>query len=172
MNMLAHFAQTSDYYTNSYSSSSSDDIGVARTLAAIFGAFLVFALIYAVSAYLMSRIFKKANIPEWKAWVPFYGQWKLLELGGQQGFWVILTFIPIVQYVAIVFMFIAMYNVGLKLGKSGAFVLWGIFLPIVWYIWLAVDDSKWNDSLGAPSKASEHQIPPTNYAPGTQTPTA
>jgi len=171
MNMLAHFAQTSDYY-DSYSSSTGDDMSIAATIAVILGTFLIFALIYAVSAYLLSRIFKKAGIPEWKAWVPFYGQWKLLELGGQQGFWVILTFIPIVQYVAIVFMFIAMYNVGVKLGKSGVFVLWAIFLPIVWYIWLAVDDSKWNDSLGAPSKASEHQIPPTNYAPGSQAPNA
>jgi len=118
--------------------------------------FIVFIATYAISALLLGRIFKKAGIESWIAWVPFYNTWKTLQIGGQKGYWAVLALIPIVQYVSIVFMFIAYYNIGLKLGKSGAFVLWSIFVPIVWIIWLAVDKSTWNSALGAPSTAPEH----------------
>lgn len=105
---------------------------------------LVFGIaIYVIFALLMGRIFKKAGIESWKAWVPVYNNWVLLELGGQQGFWAVLALIPVVNIVAAVFMYIAMYNIGLKLGKDGAFVLLAIFVPVVWLIWLAVDSSTW-----------------------------
>lgn len=167
MNTLLHFAQASGYYYTDSSSTEASNISAGATIAIILGMFVLLALVYVVVALLTGRIFKKAGIPSWIAWVPFYNQWKMLELGGQQGFWAVLAIIPLVQYASIVFMFIAMYNIGLKLGKSGSFVLWAIFFPYVWYIWLAVDQSTWNDSLGKPSLAIEHQTPPT--APGAPT---
>ena len=91
------------------------------------------------------QIFKKAGVKPWIAWVPFYNNWKLLELGGQQGFWAVLAIVPFVNIVAAIFLYIAMFHVGKKFGKDGAFVLLAIFLPFVWLIWLAVDKSKFND---------------------------
>ena len=137
---------TTDYYDSSYSSSYDADPAVT---AAAFGFFMLMTLVFAAIAYvvialLLARIFKKAGVESWKAWVPVYNSWVLLELGDQKGFWAVLAFVPVVNIVAAVFMYIAMYNIGLKLGKGGEFVLWAIFLPIVWLIWLAVDDSKWN----------------------------
>lgn len=129
----------------------SDQASLGTILLVMAISFLVLAAIYVIMALLLSRIFKKAGVPQWKAWVPVYNNWVLLELGGQQGFWAVLAFIPIVQIVAAVFMYIAMYNIGLHFGKSGAFVLWAIFLPIVWFIWLAVDNSTWNGPKVAPT---------------------
>ena len=111
---------------------------------------------YVINSILLGRIFKKAGVSPAIAWVPIYNNWKTLQLGGQKGYWAALALIPIVQYVSIVFMFIAYYNIGLKLGKTGTFVLWAIFLPIVWIIWLATDKSTYNNALGAPSQAPEH----------------
>lgn len=152
MSILSLLAQadyyTSDYYDSSYTPSYSSDVDPAAAAAA-FGFFMLMTLVFAAIAYvvtalLLSRIFKKAGVEGWKAWVPIYNTWVLLELGDQKGFWAVLAFVPVVNIVAAVFMYIAMYNIGLKLGKGGEFVLWAIFLPIVWLIWLAVDDSKWN----------------------------
>ena len=112
------------------------------------------AAIYVISAIFLGKIFKKAGLASWPAWVPIYNSWKLLEIGGQQGFWAVLSIIPYVNIVSAVFLYISMYHIGLKLGKSGAFVLWAIFLPFVWLIWLAVDKSVWNDSLGKRSIAT------------------
>jgi len=120
-------------------------------------------IVYALHAVFLGKIFKKAGIPQWIAWVPIYNSWKLLEIGGQQGFWAILAIIPVVNIVSAVFMYIAMYNIGLKLGQEGIFVLLAIFLPTVWLIWLAIDKSTWDDRKGEPSLAP---------ATGPTTPTA
>lgn len=115
---------------------------------AVFGALLFFGvtaivLTYVLTSWFMSRIFKKAGIKSWIGWVPFYNSWKLLEMGGQQGFWAVLAIVPIVGYVAAVFMYIAMYEAGKSFGKSGAWVVLAIFLPIVWLAVLAFNDAKW-----------------------------
>lgn len=159
MNVLHTIAQ---YYTTyEYHPLTEEEVVAVGALTSLF---IFFTLIFAVAAYiisalLLSRVFKKAGVPTWIAWVPFYNNWKLLELGGQQGFWAVLAIIPVVNIVSAVFMYIAMYHIGLKLGKSGAFVLLAIFLPIVWLIWLAVDKSKWNEKAAgaARSIAPEHR---------------
>jgi hypothetical protein len=105
--------------------------------------FLFVAITYVIFAFLLGRIFKKAGEPQWIAWVPIYNTWKTLELGNQQGFWAVLALIPFVNLVSTIFLYIAMFNIGKKLGKEDWFVLLAIFLPVVWIIWLAFDDSKW-----------------------------
>ncbi len=162
MNILTTFAQ----YYNDYNSYTSPDqmygpATPADTAAAlaVFFAFSVFIFLFAVGIYVvvalcLMSIFKKAGVKPWIAWVPFYNHWKMLEIGGQQGFWAVLAIIPFVNIVSAVFTYIAMYHIGKKLEKDGAFVLLGIFLPLVWYIWLAVDKSKWHDkATDAPSLA-------------------
>jgi uncharacterized membrane protein len=172
MNTLLQLAQSSYDYTYTTTSTNVDP-ATAGALAAglLFAYFAVIIIAYVVSALLLGRIFKKAGVKSWIAWVPLYNSWKLFEIGGQQGFWAILSLVPVVNIVSLVFGIIAYYNIGLKLGKSAAFVAWVIFLPIVWLVWLAMDKSVWNDSLGAPSRAVEHtSAAPVAAAPATVTP--
>lgn len=160
MNILLQLAQSSYDYSYNSTSVDGDPTTSAAVAALMFIVLLAFTIAaYVIGALLLGRIFKKAGVPSWIAWVPFYNNWKLLEIGGQQGFWAVLAIIPFVSIVSAVFMYIAMYNIGLKLGKTAAFVLLAIFLPIVWLIWLAVDSSVWNKTLGAPSVAIEHTHP-------------
>lgn len=167
MNILTTFAQSAYYNDRYYSSSSSSlsDAEAAMLGLIFFGfMFMTFVITYVATSLALMAIFKKAGVPAWIAWVPFYNNWKILELGGQQGFWAVLAIIPIVNIVAAVFLYIAMYNIGLKLEKGGAFVLLAIFLPIVWFIWLAVDKSVWNEEAGAPSLAERNSPAPTTSA--------
>jgi len=154
LSTLAEYTTTVSTNSNTITSEEGYAAIAAVTIASI-GLILVAGIIaYILSAIFLSRIFKKAGVDGWIAWVPFYNTWKLLELGGQQGFWAVLAIVPIINYVAAVFMYIAMYHIGKKLGKDGTFVLLAIFVPIVWIIWLAVDKSKWNDKAStAPSLA-------------------
>lgn len=154
MSLLTTLAQSTYYYDNSYYSTTPADSAAAAALGVTFFMFFfLFAIaVYVFVAICLMRIFKKAGVPAWIAWVPFYNNWKLLEIGGQQGFWAVLAIIPVVNIVSAIFMYIAQYHIGKKLGKGGEFVLWAIFIPIVWYIWLAFDKSKWNDAAStAPS---------------------
>lgn len=167
MGILTNLAQSDYYYNDSYyttSSSVDSETAAAIVLATIGFTFLFTAIIYVVTAFFLMRIFKKAGIEKpWAAWVPIYNNWKLLEIGGQQGFWAVLAIIPFVNIVSVVFMYIAMYHIGLKLGKEGIFILLAIFLAPVWLIWLAVDTSTWDESKGAPS------LTPVNVTNGQNT---
>lgn len=157
MNITTLLAQSYSYDADYYYNTSANLTPAEQT--AVAGAILFFivfmlfavAITYVISSLLLSRVFKKAGVEAWKAWVPVYNNWTLLEMGEQKGYWAVIALIPVVNIIAAVFMIIAMYNIGLKFGKEGAFVLLAVFLPIVWLIWLAVDESKWKGKK--PAKA-------------------
>jgi len=143
--MNALFAHGS-YDSYDYTTHVTDDtaLAAATLVFMMFFVFIVLIITYVAMALLLARIFKKAGVESWKAWIPFYNNWIMYELGDQKGYWAIVAVIPLANIVSGIFMIIAMYKIGLKLGKEGVFVLWAIFVPLVWYIWLAVDDSKWH----------------------------
>lgn len=116
---------------------------------AILTLFMLVFVLYVAIAYLLSLIFEKAGVKKWKAWIPVYSTWLTLELGGQKGWIALLTLVPIVNIIGSIYLYIAMYYIGLKFGKDNSFVLWALFLPLVWYSWLAFDDSTWDDSAVA-----------------------
>ena len=169
MNILTTLAQSSYYYDDSslFETTSSADAaaGAAALLAIALFALFFAVIVYVLTAVCLMRIFKKAGIEQWPAWVPIYNTWKMLEIGGQQGFWAILSIVPVVNIVAAIFMYIAAYNIGLKLQKEGIFVLLAIFLMPIWLIWLAFDKSVWDESKGAPSLARRTEATPTATPP-------
>jgi len=148
----------SSYYN--YSNTSPDAAGfVAIVMGFLLVYFLFIVALYVVSSIFLGKIFNKAGVPAWVAWVPVYNSWKMLQIGGQQGWWSLIMFVPIVNIAAIVFMYIAMFHIGKKLGKEDWFILLAIFLGLVWVIWLGADDSKWNESKGAP-RTDTPTLPP------------
>ena len=152
MSFTSILAQVTTYeFDTTTTSNLSDGQALAITAGVLFFYFIFIVIAYVIGAILLMQIFKKAGAPGWAAWVPVYNNWKLLEIGKQHGFWAVLAFIPFVNIVSIVFMYIAMYHIGKSLGKGDAFVVLAIFLPIVWLIWLAVDKSTWE---GAPAVAA------------------
>lgn len=160
MRFLSVLGQTMEYDYGQYETlNSTKDAATADTAmaaAALMG-MMIFVLIgaligYVINSLLLGRIFKKAGVEQWKAWVPIYNAWVTFELGDQKGWIALLLLVPGVNIVAAVFYFIAAYHIGLKLGKEGVFVLLAIFLPIVWLAWLAFDKSTWKGA--APVAAS------------------
>lgn len=105
---------------------------------------LVGLVIYVYYALAVSAIFRKAGLKTWPAWVPFFNTWRILQLGGQKGWWVLVGLIPLVgPIVYLVFLIIAGVNIQTALGKPGVFYLLAIFLTPVWYGILAWDGSTW-----------------------------
>lgn len=148
-------------------------------IAALTGVFALIYLclalaIYVVNAIFLMKLFAKANVPAWKAWVPFVNLWKFFELGGYPGALSLLylaTVIPFVGWagtiIAAVFACLAAYQISLKNGKDGAWVVLYIFLGIVWTGILGLGRSTWNDSLGKPALGPERPPSyPNNYGGG------
>lgn len=144
MTLLSQLAREQYIYSYDYPSSAAAELAPAAIIAIVLFTLLFVAIVYALNAFLLGRVFKKAGLAQWIAWVPFYNTWKLLELGGQPGFWAVFSVISPLNIVTAVFTYIAMYHIGLKFGKDGAWVVLGIFLPTVWLAILAFDSSKWN----------------------------
>ena len=138
MSVLTQFA----VYDNGVNDSTSAVPAVLIGAIALF-ILAISVLIYLIHAYLLARLFKKAGVEAWKAWIPIYQYWPLLEMGGQRGFWAIFLLIPLVNLVSGVFIYIAMYHIGVTLGKEKWFVLIGISTPLLWVGWLGLDGSKW-----------------------------
>lgn len=142
-------------YPSAHDATTVDPVAAAAFISVmLMFVFIIAVISYVIYSFLLSRIFKKAGVQQWAAWVPIYNSWKMLELGNQQGFWAVLALVPIVNIASAVFMYIAMYHIGKKLGKEDWFVLLAIFLPIVWLIWLGFDDSKWSDGKKTAKKSA------------------
>lgn len=133
-------------------------IGVLSYFVVLFGA-------YALVAWFRSRIFHKAGIAPWKAWVPIYNNWVVLEMGGQPGWLAVLSVVPLANIVALVFLCIAVYHLGAGFGKPGVgWLLLYLFLPLVWLIILAFDDSRWEPHRMEVSPLYGSNVPPPTPA--------
>lgn len=156
MKYLSTFAE---FYQNNDYSMPIQQSGVTTLDAGALAAIILFSIFFAIIAYaiyavLLGMLFKKAGVPQWVAWVPFYNVWRFLEIGGQPGFWAVLSIISPLNIVTAVFIYISSYHIGLKLGKESWWVIIAIFFPVIWLAILAFDSSKWQGPLPA-SKPSE-----------------
>jgi multisubunit Na+/H+ antiporter MnhB subunit len=158
MNIFTTLAQ---YSTQTVEPLTPEEIAAVQSMLIPFFAYIFVLTIFAyvISALLVSRIFKKAGLAGWPAWVPFYNNWRLFEIGGQRGALSLLLAVPILQFIGIIFYYIALYHIGLKLQKSGAFILLAILLPIVWMAVLAFDDSKWDETKSAAPNLAKGPLP-------------
>jgi hypothetical protein len=164
-------------YNSAYGDSgTSQALDPAVTAALVIGTLILVLIAYVVSSLLLGMIFKKANVPVWKAWVPVYNQWVFLELGDQKGWLALLPLLyvipfvgwfflgPVASLVTFVFSCIAAYRIGLNFGKEGVFVLLYIFLSLVWFIWLAVDKTAvWKPGASG-SGSAPTSMPPQDSA--------
>jgi hypothetical protein len=120
----------------------SDTETFIAALLAIYGIIILASIVFALLLYVLislplAEIFAKAGLERWKAWVPYYSTYLWLQLGGQNGWWTLASLVPGGSYVGAVFLFIGMYRQGIAYGKESAFIVLGIFLPVVWLFILA-----------------------------------
>ena len=111
-----------------------DAIGiVAGLITAII--FLAFAGVMILAYW---KIFVKAGKPGWASLVPIYNAVVFLDIAGKPTWWILLMFIPFVNFVV---MLIALNSFVQKFGKGLGFLLGLIFLSPIFLLILAFDDS-------------------------------
>src|SRR5258708_398731 len=88
------------------------------------GAFILFVLIgiavYAFYGYCLGLVFQKAGQPLWAGFVPFYNTYILLKIVGRPGWWLIFYFIPILN---LIFTIIVYLDLAKSFGKGVGFAL-------------------------------------------------
>jgi len=113
----------------------------------LLGIFFMNLLLVVLPAIGLYGMFKKAGVPAWKALVPFYNVWIMVELAGMKRYWFFLQFIPIVGWfitVAILIDFVKTF---------GKFAFWEhaltVLLPLVYFIYIGFNQT--DKYLGADS---------------------
>lgn len=101
---------------------------------------LVWLVLVVFMAVVMWMIFTKAGRPGWAAIIPFYNTYVLLKIAGKPGWWLVFFFIPIVNIVFWVILYLALGGV---FGRGTGFTVGLVFLPFVFLTIMAFDSSKY-----------------------------
>jgi len=88
----------------------------------------------------MWKVFTKAGKPGWGSLIPIYNVYLLLKIAGKPGWWLILMFIPLVNFIIAV---LAISGISTNFGKGTGFTLGLIFLPFIFYPILAFGDAEY-----------------------------
>ena len=140
-----------DAYTTTTTTTTTGTSSVGM-LGALIAVMLVTVLVaWAVVAVAGWKIFQKAGIEGWKALIPFYSTYLLLEVAGYNGWFVLLSFVP---YASIVVAVLLALGLAKNFGKSVLFAIFGLLIfSIVGYLMLAFSSDKYlGGYYGRPSK--------------------
>ena len=99
---------------------------------------LIYLAIMGLMIASMWKIFVKAGQPGWASIVPIYNTVVMLQIAGKPVWWLVLFFIPLVNFVIIIMVMLAFAKV---FGKGGGFVAGMIFLPFIFWPMLAFGDA-------------------------------
>jgi hypothetical protein len=95
---------------------------------AIFGLIWLAVVILMIAA--LWKVFVKAGKPGWAAIVPIYNVIVLLEIAGKPLWWIVLMFIPLVNFVIAILVAI---GIAARFGKGAGFGIGLTLLPFVFY---------------------------------------
>jgi Family of unknown function (DUF5684) len=103
--------------------------------------FLLFELAVLVGVVAgLWKTLEKAGKPGWVALVPIYNAIVLLEVAGKPTWWVVLCFVPLVNFVIL---FIIATEMAKAFGKDVGFAVGLFFLPFVFYAILGFGDARY-----------------------------
>lgn len=116
--------------------------------------------IYVFYSFCLARVFRKAGLTEWWAWVPFVQQYGMWKLTNRDELWLILLFVPYANYVAMV---VIGLDIAWSFRKSQGYG-WGLgLLGIVFFPMLAFDDSTYIGPAPADAMPWNRPSPPPGW---------
>ena len=89
------------------------------------------------------KVFVKAGQPGWACLIPFYNLYILLKIAGKPAWWMILFFIPLVNIVMAILLYIEVAKV---FGKGAGFGLGLAFLGFIFFPILGFGDAQYQGS--------------------------
>jgi hypothetical protein len=89
----------------------------------------------------MWKIFTKAGQPGWASIIPIYNTYIILKIAGKPGWWLLLMFIPIVNFVVVILAIVALSE---NFGKGAGFAIGLILLSPIFYPILAFGSAEYS----------------------------
>jgi hypothetical protein len=104
---------------------------------------LAFAIVWIVAFW---QVYAKAGQPGWAAIIPIYNVYIWCKLVGRPGWWVLLTLIPLVNFVIWI---ILSFDLAKSFGKGAGFGIGVWLLPIIFVLVLAFGSAKYEGPAAA-----------------------
>ena len=118
-----------------------DDAANAAAVGIGIGLAIVYLILLVLVIAGMWKMFQKAGKPGWAAIVPIYNFIVLLEIVGKPLWWIILLFIPFVNFVIIIILYIELAK---SFGKGVGYAFGLLLLPFVFFPMLGFGDARYN----------------------------
>ena len=119
-------AQGSDSTTVDYDSLTDEEKAVFNRIMLFAGTFGFIA--YVFTSFCLMKIADKLEIPNsWLAWIPIAQIWVMVRAAGKPGWWLVLFFIPLVNFIIGL---IVLFSIPTSLNKSSLYGLL-VFVPIL-----------------------------------------
>ena len=99
--------------------------------------YLIFLVVLIAGVW---QAFVKAGAPGWAAIIPIYNLYIMVKMAGKDGWWVLLLFIPFVNFVVI---FLVYIEISKNFGKSPWFSVGLVFLSFIFWPILGFGDAEW-----------------------------
>ena len=116
---------------------------------------LVFYLVFIVFLIASQwKVFEKAGQPGWACLVPFYNFYILLKIAGKPGWWMIMYFIPLVNFVFIIW---TINMISKSFGKGEGFTVGLTLLGIVFWPILGFGEARYLGPYGNPQEFAARQ---------------
>jgi len=115
---------------------------------------LALFVLYVIGAW---KMYQKADKPGWACLIPFYNLYVLLKIVGRPGWWLILFFIPFVNFVMWI---IVSLDLAKSFGKGTGFAIGLIFLGSIFIIILGFGDARYMGPAAAPGGMVPPPAPP------------
>ena len=131
---------------------------------------IVWLVLIAILIPSMWKIFTKAGKPGWASIVPIYNTFVQLEIVGRPAWWIILMFVPFVNFIISVIILIDLAKV---FGKGSGFAIFMLFFPYIAYPMLAFGSATYVGPAGSTSATSTTPtgpVPVNGPAPMTSAP--
>ena len=113
------------------------------------GVMVVYLIILALFVIGLWKTFDKAGEPGWAAIIPIYNLYILLKIAGKPAWWLILMFIPFVNFLILIPVSLAVAE---RFGKGAGFGIGLWFLPFIFYPLLGFSDARYGGGT-APAMA-------------------
>ena len=126
------------------------DSGDATGAVIFSGVYLFFWLVVALIAIIAYwKIFTKAGEAGWKSIIPFYNIYTLLKIIGRPGWWLLLFFVPFVNFVISL---VVAIDLAKSFGKSDVFGVVALWLfSLVGFLMLGFGSAEYKGPSAAPA---------------------
>ena len=118
-----------------------DDAQLAATGGMLVAEIIFYVIVYVVESIAPMKVFEKAGVTSWYAWIPFLNTYWITQIATGNGWLFLLCLIPCVG--SLIWCILTAVKLAPAFGKGGGYIVGLIFIPNIMYLVLGFGDAQY-----------------------------